>query len=83
MNILRNRYVRVAISAIVGSYMAPKIQHLTNWAMVPELGPVDGWLNDVEYYSVVGIVAGMSAVILGAAFGVPEPSETTTTGAAA
>lgn len=82
MNILRNRYVRAGISAVVAQVAARKIPKLFDWALGPELTPVDGVISDIEYYSVMGIVAGMTAVVLAAAFGAPEGGDTPPAGAA-
>lgn len=71
MNILRNRYVRVFLSAGVASIFAPKVSNLLNWT-IPELTPQDGLLNDIEYASILGVLAGMTAIALAAAFGAPD-----------
>lgn len=73
MNILRNRYVRCFLSAGIASAVAPKVTSLLNWT-VPELKPSDGIINDLEYGSILFVVAGSVAVLLGAAFGAPEVS---------
>lgn len=80
MSLLRNRYVRCAIGAIVAVYAAPKINNLLNWT-IPELTPGDGVLNELEYASIVGIVAGMTSVALAAAFGAPDVGGTAPAGA--
>lgn len=69
--LLRNRYVRCFVAAGVGALAAPKVEKLLNWA-IPELTPADSIINDVEFGSIIGILAGITAVVLSAAFGVPE-----------
>lgn len=71
MNILRNRYVRVFLAAGLGATFAPKVSKLLDWT-VPELSAADGLLNDLEFGTIVGVLAGVTAVALSAAFGVPE-----------
>lgn len=74
MEILRNGYFRCGVGAIVGSVAAPKIVSLLSWAGLP---PATGPANDIEYYSIVGIIAGMTAVALAAAFGGGPPGTPT------
>lgn len=69
--LLRNRYVRCFVAAGVGALVAPKVEKLLNWA-VPELTPAEGIINDIEFGSIIAVLAGVTAVLLSAAFGVPE-----------
>lgn len=80
--ILRNRYVRCFIASGIASLTAAKVSKLLDWT-IPELTPTDGLLNDVEYASILGVIAGIGAVLLGAAFGAPDGSPVVPPAAAA
>lgn len=74
MSILRNRYFRCFVAAGAAGLMAGPVSKLLDWT-VPELTMTDGLLNDIETGSILGVLAGITAVALAAAFGPPEGGE--------
>lgn len=70
---LRNRYVRCFIASGIAGVTAAKVSKILDWT-IPELTPTDGVLNTVEFASIMGVIAGIGAVLLGAAFGPPDGS---------